>query len=273
MRTDLLIDDLWAAGAVDTRRNTLQSKVAKLRRALGDPELIVERRRRVQARRRARTSVDALAVLDHAAAATRLLERGRRARAPADLARLRFQVPGRSSTGAGDGDWVDPHRARLEAARMSLLETEFSARLRLGELGEVIGELEAVVATHPFQESLWELLITALYRAGRQADALAAYQRVRTNWPTSSVSIPDPSSSSSSNRSWPTTRPSGPSRGSPTTLGRTRPGTCRRCPPSSSAATPKWLRCATCSPGSGWSRSSGRAVSGRRRSPSPPAAS
>ena len=43
----------------------------------------------------------------------------------------------------------------------------------------MIGELEAAVATYPFQESLWELLITALYRAGRQADALATYQRVR----------------------------------------------------------------------------------------------
>ena len=43
----------------------------------------------------------------------------------------------------------------------------------------MIGELEAAVAAHPFQESLWVLLITALYRDGRQADALAAYQRVR----------------------------------------------------------------------------------------------
>ena len=44
----------------------------------------------------------------------------------------------------------------------------------------MIGELEAAVATYPFQESLWELLITALYRAGRQADALATYQRVKS---------------------------------------------------------------------------------------------
>ena len=51
--------------------------------------------------------------------------------------------------------------------------------MRLGDVGDVIGELEAAVATYPFQEGLWELLITALYRAGRQADALATYQRVR----------------------------------------------------------------------------------------------
>ena len=41
VRTDRLVDDLWAAGGVNTRRNTLQSKVAKLRRALGDPPVIV----------------------------------------------------------------------------------------------------------------------------------------------------------------------------------------------------------------------------------------
>ena len=80
---------------------------------------------------------------------------------------------------AGDGDWVDPHRARLEEARTKLLEIQFDARLRLGDVADVIGDLEAAVATYPFQESLWELLITALYRAGRQADALATYQRVK----------------------------------------------------------------------------------------------
>ena len=62
---------------------------------------------------------------------------------------------------------------------MKLVETRLSARLRLGDAGDVIGELEAAVAAYPYQEGLWELLITALYRAGRQADALATYQRVR----------------------------------------------------------------------------------------------
>ena len=45
VRTERLLDDLWGADAVTTRRNTLQSKIAKLRRALGDPSMIDFRRR------------------------------------------------------------------------------------------------------------------------------------------------------------------------------------------------------------------------------------
>ena len=107
---------------------------------------------------------------------------------------------------AGDGEWVDPHRARLEEARTKLLEIQFDARLRLGDVADVIGELEAAVAAYPFQESLWELLITALYRAGRQADALAAYQRVRQLLAEELGLDPRPSCRSWSNASWPRTR-------------------------------------------------------------------
>jgi DNA-binding SARP family transcriptional activator len=73
---------------------------------------------------------------------------------------------------------------------MKLIEVQFSARLRLSH-GNVIGDLEAAVATYPFHEGLWELLITALYRAGRQADALSTYQRSGSGWPTSWVSSLD----------------------------------------------------------------------------------
>ena len=95
----------------------------------------------------------------------------RRERSAAALARFRGDLL------PAAGDWAAPQRARLEEARAQLLETGLAARLRLGDVA--IGELEAAVAAHPYRERLWELLITALYRAGRQADALAAYRRVR----------------------------------------------------------------------------------------------
>ena len=71
-----------------------------------------------------------------------------------------------------------PHRARLEEARLRLVEDELAARLALGSAGSVVGDLEAQVLAHPLRERSWALLITALYQAGRQADALAAHRRV-----------------------------------------------------------------------------------------------
>jgi predicted ATPase/DNA-binding SARP family transcriptional activator len=179
VRTDRLVDDLWAADAVNTRRNTLQSKIAKLRRAFGDPLVIASGEGGYKLAVEP-SAVDALAVLRDAVAASQLLDAGDD-RGAADLSASTLTLyRGDVLQGAGDGDWVNPHRARLDEARMKLIETQFSARLRLGDVGDVIGELEAAVATYAYQEGLWELLITALYRAGRQADALAAYQRVRT---------------------------------------------------------------------------------------------
>ena len=178
VRTDRLIDDLWAPRAVKTQRNTLQSKVTMLRRALGDPPVITSRDGGY-ALDIEPLEVDALAVLGNAAAASRLFDAGDN-RGAADLCASTLELyRGEVLQAAGDADWVHPHRARLEEIRLKLLEVGISARLRLGEVGNLIGELETAVATHPFQESLWELLITALYRAGRQADALAAYQRIR----------------------------------------------------------------------------------------------
>jgi len=79
--------------------------------------------------------------------------------------------------GGGDGAWLLPYRARLGEVRLGLIEDQLAARMELGAGQEVIGELEALVVVHPLRERGWELLLTALYRAGRQSDALAAYRR------------------------------------------------------------------------------------------------
>jgi len=175
---DRLVDDLWSGGGRGTRRNTLQSKVAMLRRAFGDPSVIASRDGGYALAVEA-SGVDAIAALDAVAIASGRLDAGDE-RGAADVCASTLRLfRGDVLSAAGDGDWVDPHRVRLEEARMKLLEIQFTARLRLGDVSDVIGELETAVAAYPFQESLWELLITALYRAGRQADALATYQRVK----------------------------------------------------------------------------------------------
>ena len=69
--------------------------------------------------------------------------------------------------------------ARLEELRLAAVEGRVEADLAAGLHAEVAGELERLVAEHPLRERLWRLLMLALYRGGRQADALAAYQRAR----------------------------------------------------------------------------------------------
>ena len=177
VRTDRLVDELWH-GVAGTRRNTLQSKVSGLRRALGDPLAVVAGdggyRLAVEP-----SDVDALAVLRDTAAAARRLDAGDD-RGAADLSESALdRYRGDLLPGAGDGAWATTHRTRLDEARMTLIETRLAALLGLGDAGDLIGELEAAVASYPYQEGLWALLITARYRAGRQADALATYQRVR----------------------------------------------------------------------------------------------
>ncbi len=81
--------------------------------------------------------------------------------------------------GAGDSPWSHPHRVRLAETRLGLMEERLAARADLGSSGELVAELEDLVAANPLRERLWALLVTDLYRGGRQGDALAACARVR----------------------------------------------------------------------------------------------
>ena len=180
VRTERLIEDLWAAEAVATARNTLQTKVSRLRRALGDPALVTGTSAGYTLEVDP-SAVDALEVLHLAeqASAFRAADDPSAAMEASATALALFK--GDILSGAGDAVWVIPHRARLEEVRLGLVEDQLAARLELGAAGDVTGELEALVRVHPQREGLWALLMVALYRGGRQADALATYQRVR-NW-------------------------------------------------------------------------------------------
>ena len=179
VRTERLIEDLWADEAAGTARNVLQTKVSRLRRALGDASLVTGSNAGYTLEVDS-SAVDALEVL-------RLAEQASAFRAAGDasavletcttaLAMFRGEV----LSGAGDGDWVVPYRARLGEVRLGLVEDQLAARLDLGASAEVIGELEALVSDHPLREGLWALLMVALYRDGRQAEALATCQRIRS---------------------------------------------------------------------------------------------
>jgi predicted ATPase/DNA-binding SARP family transcriptional activator len=178
VRTDLLIEDLWGAEAIATDRNTLQTKVTRLRRALGTAASVSGGRAGYTLEVEPAV-VDAINVIRMADAARELLKAGAPAPALEACTRALAMFRGEILASAGDGDWLVPHRSRLEEIRLGLVEDRLEVRMAMGATGEVIGELEALVAMYPLREALWALLITALYRDNRQADALDAYQRIR----------------------------------------------------------------------------------------------
>ena len=75
--------------------------------------------------------------------------------------------------------FAQPAVARLDEIRLAATELRIEADLALGRHDELVGELEALVAEHPLRERLRGCLMTALYRSGRQAEALDAYQNAR----------------------------------------------------------------------------------------------
>ena len=77
---------------------------------------------------------------------------------------------------------------RLEELRLVAQEDRLDALLAAGRHSELVGELEALVESQPLRERLWGQLLLALYRSGRQADALDAYAALATSWSSSSVS-------------------------------------------------------------------------------------
>ena len=75
--------------------------------------------------------------------------------------------------------FAQPEIARLDELRLAALELRIEAELALGRTAQAIPKLESLVGQHPFRERLRGLLMLALYRSGRQADALEAYQQAR----------------------------------------------------------------------------------------------
>ena len=196
--------------------------------------------------------------------ALRLADEGSAQLADGDAAGRRGRPAGRGSRCSArrccrpraTADWVLPHRVRLEEARLRLAEDGLAARLALGAAGELIGELESLVAVHPLRERLWALLITALYRGGpavRRAGRLppgdpAARRRARRR---PRPGAGRPGAAGARPRPGPRAPGTVPPRARPRQPARARH---RR----SSAAPTSSPRCARAWRPTGWSRSSGR---------------
>jgi DNA-binding SARP family transcriptional activator len=173
---DRLIDDLWGEEPPETATKALQGYVSQLRKALGADRLVTKPRGyslRVEEgeldldrfERLAREGRELLAGGDSKAAAKRLAEALELWRG-APLAE--FSEPFARDAGA-----------RLEDARLAALEERIEADLALGRHTRLIPELEELVAREPLRERPRAQLMLALYRSGRQADALELYRRTR----------------------------------------------------------------------------------------------
>jgi DNA-binding SARP family transcriptional activator len=179
--TDRLVDSLWGEHLPADPANALQALVSRLRRALdrsGEPALLrshpsgyllaadPEQVDAVRFERLAAEGHAALAAGRPEAAAALLAEGLALWRGPA-LADVAHE-----SSAAGEV-------ARLTELRLAAVEDRVEADLALGRHAAVVGELEALVAEHPLRERLRGQLMRALYRSGRQAEALEAYRRTR----------------------------------------------------------------------------------------------
>jgi predicted ATPase/DNA-binding SARP family transcriptional activator len=172
---DRIIEDLWDDDAPGAD-HTIQTYISQLRKLLGDDVHIetVGRGYRFDA---PRNSLDLARFSDLARAADNesAIERRR------DLLREALAcwrgAPLEEFAGAL---WADTMAQRLEQRRLEILELRIDLDLALGRARELIGELEDLVRAYPLAEPLWAQRMIALYRCGRQADALRAYGDLRS---------------------------------------------------------------------------------------------
>jgi YVTN family beta-propeller protein len=172
---DRLIDLLWGERPPATAAKTLQGYVSHLRKALGDGVLLTRSGGYLLAAEP--EQVDAERFEAPVAHARDALAAGDAARARELLVSALALWRGEPLADLAYEGFAGGEVARLEEARVAALEDRIEADLALGRHRAVVGELEALVGLHPNSERLLGQLMLALYRSGRQVDALDAYRR------------------------------------------------------------------------------------------------
>ena len=171
--TDRLIDALWSERPPPTAQTSLQNFVSQLRKHLG-PDLVITKPPGYLLR---------IEPPQLDANRARVLLTEARAEPPeAKAAKLRAALEmwrGPPLEEFGFEAFAQGEIARLDELRLTLLEERLEADIEAGEAATVVGELEALVGEHPLRERFREQLMLALYRSGRQAEALEAFQSGR----------------------------------------------------------------------------------------------
>ena len=170
---DRLIEALWSGSPPRTASTALQNLVSDLRKLLGSARLVT------------RPPGYFLLVGDDELDAARLMRLVAQAKTaePAEAVALLEEGEslwrGPALADVGYESFAQPAIARLEELRLAAREDRLDAELALGRHAELVAELEALVAQEPLRERSRAQLMLALYRAGRQADALHVYQEGR----------------------------------------------------------------------------------------------
>ncbi|HEX6700313.1 MAG TPA: BTAD domain-containing putative transcriptional regulator, partial [Gaiellaceae bacterium] len=182
--TDRLVDDLWGEAPPDTAAHAVEVYVSQLRKAL-DPARPGQSNR-VLVRSQPGYLLDADPEQVDLYRFRRLVDEGRGALADGDVARASLILRQALSLWRGPAiadfayePFAQADIAELEELRVSASEDRVEAELALGRHADLVGELETLVAAEPLRERPRRQLMLALYRSGRQADALAAYHAAR----------------------------------------------------------------------------------------------
>ncbi|WP_370065167.1 BTAD domain-containing putative transcriptional regulator [Streptacidiphilus sp. MAP5-3] len=177
--TDRLVDGLYGESPPNNVANALQSQVSRLRGALAQVGATIEGGPGGYRLSVSPDEVDAHVFERLAAEGRSALAAGAAAEAHAALTEALGLWRGEPLSDVGGVPFAAGQVVRLTELRLGAVETRAEAALRLGRHGEVIAELRQAVAADPLRERLTTLLMRALYAAGRQADALAAYAALR----------------------------------------------------------------------------------------------
>lgn len=176
-----LVDDLWGSSPPASAGHTIEAYVSRLRRVLqveGGPSVLVASRSgyRLDV---AAEQVDALHFDELVGRGRGALERGDAPGAEGALSAALALWRGAALADVRDCAFAPVAAQRLETDRLGALESLMDARLLLGQHREVVSELKRAITLDPYRERFHAQLMVALYRSGRQADALGAFQRAR----------------------------------------------------------------------------------------------
>jgi DNA-binding SARP family transcriptional activator/alpha-beta hydrolase superfamily lysophospholipase len=176
---DRLVDEIWGEAPPPAAKNSLQSMVSKLRSAFPDGTATIERDGPGYSLKVDPGAIDAKVFAALVEDGGRLLQG--EPTAAADVLRKALDLwRGRPYEGVSDDSAaLRAETVRLEELRLAGLEQRVEADLASGRAGELVGELEALVGEYPLRERFRGQLMLALYRSGRQSEALRVYQRTR----------------------------------------------------------------------------------------------